>query len=170
MTRPFRKKLNPKLLEKNRCYSVADLSELYETTQRSILNWISHSLQTIDSQKPYLIFGNEMIQWIKQFRPTKKKKSDPNKVYCLKCRDKVGFDFQKAWVKKGNKQTRFLQSRCPKCQSIVNKVGAKLTSIIKEVEKGLIDSISTPLKQPLTKEVHDASIQRKERAGQIPLF
>jgi hypothetical protein len=37
-------------------------------------------------------------------------------------------------------------------------------------EPGLIGSTHSPVKQHLNKEVHNASIQRKERADQIPLF
>lgn len=170
MSRPFRKKLNHRLLEHYRCYSVADLAELFDTNQQTVLKWITHSLKAIDGQKPYLVFGADMIAWIKRFMPAKKRKSDPKIVYCVKCRDKVLFDYKNSWVKNKQEKKTFLQSRCPKCQAIVNKVLPKKKVDNQLKEKGLIGSTHSPVKQHLNKEVHDASIQPKERADQIPLF
>ena len=170
MNRPFRKKLNHRLLEYYRCYSVSDLAELFDTNQQTVLKWIIHSLRTIDSQKPYLVFGADMIAWIKRFAPKKKHKSDLKLVYCVKCRDKVLFDYKNSWVRGNQVEKKFLQSRCPSCQAIVNKVLSKKMLSEQTKEKGLVGSTHLPVKHKINKEKDNAPIQCKKRAGQIPLF
>lgn len=119
MNRPFCKKLNPRLIEKYRCYSVEGLADVFHVSQSTVLIWISKDLKTIDHQKPYMLFGADIIAWIKTYQPTKKKKPDQKKVYCLKCRDKVPFEYQHAWIETGKKGFRFVQCRCPTCKSLV---------------------------------------------------
>ncbi len=170
MGRPYRKKLNPHLVEKHRCYSVEDLSELFQTHKQSIFKWFGHGLKKIDGHMPFLVFGEDLIGWIKLHRPVKKPACDSTRVYCVKCRDHVIFDVNISWKSTGNKGGHFLKSRCPICNCTVNKISKKSESETRETEKGLTGSSSPAVNTNKKKENHDVPIQRKKRAYQIPLF
>lgn len=170
MSRPYRKKLNHRLIERVKCYTPEDLAELFDVGTPTVLGWISKDLKTIDTQKPYMLFGGDIISWIKKYQPSKERKADPSKTYCLKCRNKVLFSFENAWIETGKKEFEFVQSRCPTCKSLINRFGEVHIHTFKQTQKGLSGSIPSPLKQTFIKEKNNASIQLKERAGQIPLF
>jgi hypothetical protein len=136
MARPFRKKLNPRLVEKISCYTVDDLAELFKMHRQSVFRWLDNGLKTIDDRRPYMMFGQDIIDWINLNRPTKPKQSDPTKVYCVKCRNHVVFDLEKSWTIKGRTANNFIQSRCPVCNSTVNKISKKPESKNPEAEKG----------------------------------
>ena len=140
MSRPYRKKLNHRLVTWVKCYTAEDLAELFDVGTPAVLGWISKDLKTIDNQKQYMMFGVDIISWIKKHQPTKKKIPDPNKVYCLKC------------------------------HSLINRFGEVYIHTFKQTQKGLSGSTPAPLKQTFIKEKNNAPIQPKERAGQIPLF
>lgn len=170
MGRPFRKNLNHRLLEKIRCYSVEEVAKIFDVNQATVLGWITKDLKTIDKQKPYMMFGSEIIGWVKKHKPSLKSKCDPRKSYCLKCRDKVIFDYQKAWIETGKKGFEFIQSRCPKCHSLINRFGTSYIHTFQQTQKGLIGSTLPPLQQASIKEKKHASIQSKQRAHQMSLF
>ncbi|RAP36854.1 hypothetical protein DID80_04920 [Candidatus Marinamargulisbacteria bacterium SCGC AAA071-K20] len=170
MTRPFRKKLNPKLIEKHRCYRAEDLAEVFQVHKHTVFTWLKNGLPQIDGKIPYTVFGGDLISWIYKNRPAKQKKSDPSKVYCVKCRDHVLFDYENSWIKEGGLKRTFSQSRCPVCECIVNKISPNSDKKNQEAEKRLTCSTPTTLNTHKRKGNHDAAIQRKERADQIPLF
>ena len=168
--RPYRKKLNHRHIESKRCYTVSDIAKIFNIDNPTVLKWINKDLKTIDNQKPYMLFGSDIITWIKKHQPTKKTKTNPNKCYCTRCRNKTLFNYQTAWLKTAKNGNQFIQSRCEKCDTLLNQLGASRIKIFKAIQKGLIGSTSTPLKQISKKEKKHASIQPKERADQIPLF
>jgi hypothetical protein len=169
MSKPFKKfpKLNS--ITSLQTYSVPDLSEIFNVGQSTIYRWIKCGLKTIDSHEPYLMFGSDIKAWIKSYKP-KPKKPNPRKTYCVKCRDRVEFDFDNAFIKERSDKSKYLQSRCVHCDCLVTKFGQKALETFEEVKKGLTCSSFPPANKQIKKENSHHEIQCKKREGQIPLF
>jgi hypothetical protein len=169
MNRPFKKfpKLNS--ISSLQTYSIPDLSEIFNVGQSTIYRWIKCGLKTIDSSEPYLMFGSDIKAWIKSFKP-KPRKPNSRKTYCVKCRDRVEFDFENAFIKERSDKSTYLQSRCVHCDCLVTKFEHKAFELFEEVKKGLICSSFPPVNKQIKKEKNNDSVQRQERTGQIPLF
>jgi len=170
MARPFRKKLNPKLIEKHRTYSVAELAALYGVEKVTVFRWVRNGLLCIDNLTPHLIFGEVLIHWINKHRPTKSSLENKGKVFCVKCKDHVFFDSSKAMPKKAPPGRVFFQSRCPACNSLVNKIFKKGDITLEEIQKRLVCCFPASTKVHKKEDIRHDSIQQPKRADQMALF
>ena len=83
---------------------------------QTVRRWIKAGLKTIDSQKPVLIYGNDLISFLKNRNDKNKCATAFDEFYCMKCRDARPV-FQKTVSLK--QQGQFLRARaqCRQCKS-----------------------------------------------------
>lgn len=81
----FRKKFNTKLIKARKTYSIDEISELFNVHPNTVGTWRKLGLKTIDNNKPYLFFGSDLKDFIKEKNNSKKHPCALNELFCCKC-------------------------------------------------------------------------------------
>lgn len=76
---------NTRLLKRDFCYSIGEITELFKVHQNSVRNWIKSGLRLIDKMRPHLIHGTELIEFLKTRQAKRKRPCKPHEFYCFKC-------------------------------------------------------------------------------------
>ncbi|MCT4574879.1 MAG: helix-turn-helix domain-containing protein [Alphaproteobacteria bacterium] len=69
------------------CYSTEEIAGLLNVSEKTIRNWRSDGLKTIDDKQPYLIRGLDLIEFIKKKNSKSKKPTEFNEMFCLSCKE-----------------------------------------------------------------------------------
>jgi len=80
------KKYNPNKCKINRNYTVSEIALLYEVHKSTVKAWLRRGLKRIDNQRPYIILGRELKQFIKDLRTINKRPCELGEIYCMKCK------------------------------------------------------------------------------------
>ncbi|MBT3724092.1 MAG: helix-turn-helix domain-containing protein [Gammaproteobacteria bacterium] len=113
--------LNPNRAKIHRNYTVEEISELFGVSKNTVREWLKTGLPVCNSQKPMLILGSDLREFIKVKKNCNKKKCQPWELYCVRCR-KPQFpadgmaDYESETDSKGR-----LIALCPECEGIMNK-------------------------------------------------
>jgi hypothetical protein len=100
---------------------VEETANLFGIHKNTVRNWVKDGLATIDEKRPMLIFGYDLVAFIKQRRTKNKQSCKPGELYCVRCRlpkfpagDLA--EYSPVTEKFGN-----LIGICPDCDSIMNR-------------------------------------------------
>jgi hypothetical protein len=115
---------NPRRARVGQSYTVQDIAELYGIHKNAILRWVKDGLPIIDKQKPYLIHGGDLREYLQKKRAARKQKCRPDEFYCCKCRVP-----RRAWenvadIHIRNASKLSLSSLCAVCSTPVFRAGA----------------------------------------------
>ena len=69
-----------------RSYTIAEAAQAAGVTARTIRAWSRNGLRLMDSERPVLIRGDDLIDHIKAQRKNGKVNTGPGEFYCLACR------------------------------------------------------------------------------------
>lgn len=110
---------NYRLVKINRNYTVEEVSARLQVHRNTVREWIKQGLPVVDTKRPILILGTDLVTFLKSRRLNKKQKCMPGQVYCVRCRaprSPAGgmADFQPATGSLGN-----LMGICPECESMM---------------------------------------------------
>ncbi len=112
---------NWRLVKIHRSYTVEEAARLLGVAKGSVLRWVkSGSLPALKEQRPFLILGRDLQDYLKG-RRTKKQTCGPAQCYCFTCRaprdaaERMA-DFWPVTAKVGN-----LQALCASCGGLMHK-------------------------------------------------
>lgn len=79
-------RLNPNRAKIHRNYTVEEVAILFGVHKNTVRNWIKRGLPVLDDQKPCLILGYELRDYLRTSRKKNKRKCKPGEMYCLSCK------------------------------------------------------------------------------------
>lgn len=82
-----KRRLNPRLAKIHRSYTVEEIASLYGVHKNTVRTWIKNGLSTCDSQRPTLILGHNLRDFIEERRTKNKRPCPPGTIYCVRCRE-----------------------------------------------------------------------------------
>ena len=94
------------------CAMFADL-ELHPQTVRK---WIKNGLKTIDSGKPALVYGNDLIVFLRARNTGNKCKTEFDQLFCMGCQDARQI-FQNKIIVNQNKLSLKVSGLCRECKT-----------------------------------------------------
>lgn len=80
------KRYNPNKCKINRNYTISEIAQLYGVHKKTVEGWLRRGLKRIDNQRPYLILGRDLRQFLKDLRTINKRPCELGEIYCMKCR------------------------------------------------------------------------------------
>jgi len=103
-----------------RCYRIEEAAEVSHVSPRTIRNWIADGLPVLDGERPMLIRGDDLQDYIRGIRASRKIRTAPDEFYCLACREarKAGGGFADCTIKDGR---AMLTALCAVCENVVHK-------------------------------------------------
>jgi len=131
----YKRRFNPKLIKHSRNYSTQEIANLLNTTVNTVSNWYKIGLKKIDDKKPSLVFGKDLINFLRDNKTKRKQRCAPNEFYCCKCKSP-----RKAWenavdITYLDLRRLMISGICEQCGNKINKLAA--TKNIEELKKVL---------------------------------
>ena len=115
-------------------YTIAELAKLIEVQPATIQRWINlGGLKKIDHVLPIMIFGQELINFLKHRQTKDKKKLEVHEIFCCKCFDRTVPTRQSIRIE-DKKKPYFLKGVC-------GRSGTKLCKIISAKQVDLLKSL-----------------------------
>ena len=122
------KSYNIRLIKHRESYSLKQISETLKVHQRTVQEWRHEGLTTISTEKPFLVMGYDLKEFLNRKLQSKKIKLEANQFYCTKCRNAVITINNKVHLASLNKTIGnqgfnglMIKGICQKCGTKLNK-------------------------------------------------
>jgi hypothetical protein len=112
---------NHRLVKIHRCYTVEEVARLLGVHKNTVRRWVKDGLATIDYNRPMLILGHVLVEFLHIRRTKNKQTCKPGELYCVRCR---GPKFPAGgWAEylPANEKFGTLKAICPDCDCIINR-------------------------------------------------
>jgi hypothetical protein len=112
---------NPRLVKIHRSYTVEEAARMLGKHKNTVRAWIKQGLRPIDTRRPTLIHGLELVCFLQNRRMSTTQPCPPGHMYCLKCRHPkrpaAGMaDYLSITESSGN-----LRALCPDCSTFMHR-------------------------------------------------
>ena len=104
-------------------YDVEDICTVFADKKlhpQTVRKWIKAGLKTIDSSKPTLVYGYNLIQFLKNNNSKNKCQTSFEEFYCLKCQDARPV-YRNRIIAEQNQGYIKAKAHCRTCKSRMNK-------------------------------------------------
>ena len=127
---------NPRLVKIHRNYTVEEVAALFGIHRNTVREWVKRGLPTIDDRRPMLIFGHELVTFVRARRSKNKRSCKPGEIYCVKCREPRSPAGGTVEYRPGEEGLGSLIGRCRVCDCVMYRRvnGAKLELVRGELE------------------------------------
>lgn len=153
-----KRRINPNLAKIHRSYKVEEIADLFLVHKNTVRLWIKDGLQTIDDQRPTLVLGVHLVDYLKARRQSRKRPCKANEMFCVRCKEPKRpveglIEYVSITESLGN-----LIAICPACCGIMNRRTSltKIRTISQEMEisfpqalKHIVESIKPSLDSDL---------------------
>ena len=104
-----------------RSYTVEEVAGLFAIHKNTVRTWLKNGLASIDNNRPTLILGSDLSEFLKNRRSKNKQACKPGELYCVRCRRPRSAaegiaDYSPTNAKIGN-----LVAICPDCGTVMNR-------------------------------------------------
>lgn len=115
------KRYNPNKCKINRNYSISEIAILYDVHKSTVKGWLRRGLKRIDNQRPYIILGRDLKQYIKDLRGLNKRSCELGEIYCMKCRVPRTPEQGSTFFETENSRYGRIKASCNVCHSSMNR-------------------------------------------------
>ena len=146
----FRKRFNTRIVRAKQSYSTEEIACLFNIHINTVHAWYKKGLPRIDDQKPSLVFGKDLIDFLNTKNASKKRPCALNELFCCKCQIPRKPQSNIVWMKATNARTN-LTGLCEVCGVKINKaISPKKIDCFKKIftvqtvhEENLIECANT---------------------------
>ena len=78
---------NPRLAKIHRSYTVEEIAALYGVHRNTVRQWIKVGLPVLDQQRPILVLGVALAEFLRIKRAVNKRPCRLGEIYCMRCRE-----------------------------------------------------------------------------------
>ena len=104
----------------HRSYAVDEVARLLGVAKGTVRRWIKGGLSAVTDQKPALVLGEDLVQFLAS-RKAPRKKCGPAECYCVKCREPRKPAGEMAEFIPLTPKTGNLRAICPTCGRLMHK-------------------------------------------------
>jgi hypothetical protein len=77
---------NVRRIRRDFSYSIQEIAELFALHPNAVRRWLKEGLRRIDGQKPHLVHGSNLIDFLAQRQKQRKRHCEPGEMFCCRCR------------------------------------------------------------------------------------
>lgn len=116
----FRKRFNTRIIRAANSYSIEEIQELLRVGKSTMSAWLQLGLKKIDNQLPYLVWGQDLIDFLKARNDNRRRPCAKDQLFCCKCQKATYAKDNRVRMSHNNKRTN-LTGVCAICGSYTNK-------------------------------------------------
>jgi len=114
------RRLNWRLVKRHRNYTVDEAARVTEGSKGTVRRWIKSGLYALTDQKPLLILGADLIDFLKS-RRAPKQECRLHQCFCFSCRAPRSPAFGEVEVFTRSASTGNLRALCEACATVMHK-------------------------------------------------
>lgn len=122
------KTYNIRLIKHRESYTLKQISETLNVHPRTVQEWRKEGLKTISTEKPFLVMGYDLKEFLNKKLQSRKTKLEANQFYCTKCRRAVTSKNNEVHLASLNKtigkqgfKALIIKGVCQECETKLNK-------------------------------------------------
>lgn len=112
---------NHRLVKTHRSYTVEEIAGLFAIHKNTVRTWLKNGLAAIDNNRPTLIHGNDLAEFLKSRRTRNKQTCKPGEFYCVRCRRPRSAAAEIADYSPTNDRIGNLVAICLACGTVMNR-------------------------------------------------
>jgi hypothetical protein len=85
--RKRRYRYNTRLIRRDLSYTIQEVAGLFWLHPNAVRRWLKAGLRRIDNQKPHLIHGSDLINFLNERQLKRKRHCQPGEMFCFRCRE-----------------------------------------------------------------------------------
>ncbi len=116
----FRKHFNTRIIRAKQTYSTEEIADLLNIHINTVHVWYKAGLSKTDNQKPCLVFGQDLKDFLNAKNESKKRPCAPNELFCCKCQTPRRPKANQVCIKSTPARTN-LVGYCATCGTKINK-------------------------------------------------
>jgi excisionase family DNA binding protein len=125
--RHMAKRPNPKRVKAARTYTIPEAAETLGLSPGTIRGWVRQGLPAMTAQRPYLILGDDLSDFMHQNRAKAKTALTPDQLFCLTCKKgRAPLGLMVDVIHQSAKTARLL-GLCGTCGGISNRIVSRAT-------------------------------------------
>jgi excisionase family DNA binding protein len=70
-----------------RSYTIEEAASLLDVHRNTVRHWIRNGLPAMTDQRPHLIQGRDLGEFLREQQMSRRSKCGPNQFYCFRCRE-----------------------------------------------------------------------------------
>ena len=78
---------NVRLIRRDYSYTIQEIAELFSLHPNAVRRWVKDRLRTIDTHRPQLIHGSDLIEFLSRRQQGRKRGCGPDEMYCFRCHE-----------------------------------------------------------------------------------
>ncbi len=114
------KRANWRSIKRHRNYTVEEASVALKICRGTVRRWIKNGLPALTDQRPKLILGDDLIEYLKRTNKPAQK-CEAQQCYCFKCRKPRNPAFNMLEYHPFNATNGQLRALCAECSTVMNK-------------------------------------------------
>jgi hypothetical protein len=116
----------------SRCYPIPEVGNLLGVSVGTIRAWLRLGLTVLEGERPYFIPGDALRAWLISRRQSRKRKCQPDELYCCRCRVPKKAKPGTVVIMPRNAKTIAISALCETCDAKMNRGGslARLPEIL----------------------------------------
>lgn len=114
------KRASWRLVKRHRPYRVDEAARLLHVSKGTVRRWIKNGLPIIGQEKPYLITGDHLINYLKA-KSNKGLKCQLDECWCFTCRKPRKPAFGEVEITTSNTKTGMMHGLCSECAGLMFK-------------------------------------------------
>lgn len=120
--RPMAKRPNPKRVKAARTYTILEAADALGLSVGTIRGWVRQGLPAMTAQRPFLILGDDIRDYLHQSRAKAKTALAPDQLLCLTCKQgRAPFGMMVDVIHQTAKTARLL-GLCDTCGGTCNRI------------------------------------------------
>ena len=116
------RRANPMAVKANVTYDVFEAARALKVTPATIRNWIKDGLKAMTSQKPFLMLGAAIREYLRAKYKAAKRPLEPDQLYCPRCKTGRAPLGMMATQSKMTAQTDLLTGPCGICGATSTRI------------------------------------------------
>ncbi len=123
MTRK-RRTYNVRLVRWDYSYTIQEIATLFDLHKNTLSQWLKAGLKPIDSNRPLLIHGSDLVNFLLTKQSTRRTRCQPDEFFCFRCRAPRQPQGRKVEVHPRNAKLLKLVAHCAVCGTKMNQSGS----------------------------------------------
>ena len=112
---------NPNRAKIHRSYTVEEIACLFDVHKNTVRAWVKAGLPVCDDQKPMLILGSALREYLQDKNKKRKQTCKPDEMYCLRCKSPKKPAENMVDYEPTNDTTGRMIGICSDCEGVINK-------------------------------------------------
>lgn len=110
---------NPQRVKIHRSYTMEEVAALLSVHKNTVREWLRGGLPALTEQRPFLILGRELVDFLNRRRQANKRPCQAGEIYCVRCRSPqkpagAMAEYRVLTTTGGN-----LVGICPRCDTLI---------------------------------------------------